>query len=127
MRLVSRRPILLAEAPTSSDIADDCEAFLRSDLAARWRETIGAPVWTWLNAVAHGDVRALAVRPVADGDVEGRTTRTIARAILGDGREVELLQREVLVPLELSVAGQVMIPRRLVELVTDTLFGVAVE
>ena len=105
-------------------VADECEALLSGRLAEHRRSSGHAPVWTWLNAVAHGDdhdLRRLAAE-VGD-DVETVTTAAVARAVLADGRPVDALQRDVLVPLELRIAGEVITPRRLVELVGQAVFS----
>lgn len=108
---------------TLTDVSAECEALLAgtlADLLARHGEP---PVWSWINAVAHGNddrLRALAAGDATD--VRAATMRTIASAVLAHGGELPTLQREVLVPLELAQVGEVMTPRRLVELVGRALY-----
>lgn len=109
-------------------IADECETFLSGRHADALR-ALGhfAPVWSWLNEAAHADeahLRSVADSNVDDTDVERRTRRSIARAVICATRDRELadLQRESLVPLELDIAGTDLSPRRLVELVGRALY-----
>jgi hypothetical protein len=123
VRILQRHAKEEADAVVTT-VADECEALLSGQLAEHHRSRGHAPVWTWLNAIAHGDeqvVRDIATRP--GDDVETTTTAALARAVLADGRQVDVLQREVLVPLELRIAGDVITPRRLVELVGQAVFA----
>lgn len=117
------------DEPVESDVADECEAFLAGAYAdACHRLGRGAPVWTWLNEGAHADadhLRRVATAPEPErADIEQRTRATLARAVVSamDDRSLDDLQRSVLVPLELHVAGSELTPRRLIELVGRALF-----
>jgi hypothetical protein len=128
------QPPRFVEGQTAVDpdlvaLADECEAFL----AGRWadcRRTHDRPLprWAWLNQAAHADVgrlREAAARPADTGSWPGDDIQAVlARAVLAASASGDLarLQREVLVPLELRLMGTVMSPRRVVELVTATLF-----
>lgn len=107
-----------------TELSAECEAFLAGTLADVIAHGDVPPVWSWLNAIAHGScaqVRAL-VEHDADGDVRATTMATLAEAVIADGRDVGVLQHDVLVPLELAIVGEVMTPRRLIELVGRALF-----
>lgn len=112
----------------TTGLSDEVEAFLHGTLAERHRYGSFAPVWTWMNEVAHGDpavVRDGAARPdLEDEDIEGRTRSALARAVVGamGDRDIRELQRDVLVPLELRIIGTDLTPRRLVELVGRALY-----
>ena len=127
MKMLSRRG---AETDNIDDVeptsvTDECEAFLEGRLPSIARHGGCAPVWTWINPIAHRDRAALtALAGGTAGDVQGTTTQVIARAVLVDGRDLDVLQREVLVPLELAHVGETMTPRRLIELVGHALFEV---
>lgn len=109
--------------------AFECEAFLAGAYAdACHRLGLRAPVWTWLNEAAHADADRLhaiasAIEP-AHADIERRTRATLARAVVSamSDRSLADLQRELLVPLELRLAGTELTPRRLVELVGRALY-----
>lgn len=117
------------EEPVGTAIADECGAFLAGAFVTALHEQgRRAPVWAWLNEAAHSDGAHL--RQLADDldpespDVEVRTRSAIARATvhaLAD-RPLSDLQRDLLVPLELRLAGTVLSPRRLVELVGVALY-----
>ena len=117
------------EAPSAievplTEVSAECEAFLAGTLAEEIAPSGTAPVWSWLNAIAHGDAdlvqRLSAVEAASIGEV---TVSTIAKAVIADGRTLDELQHEVLVPLELSIVGKLLTPRRLIELVGRSLFG----
>src|SRR5688500_9040945 len=86
----------------TNGVGEECEAFLRGTLAEIHRADGHAPVWTWLNVVAHGDDATIAAigGGGVDGSVEHATQRALVRAVLADGRDLAALQRDVLVPLE---------------------------
>lgn len=130
MRALKRRDDVAGEEPIlHTDLADECEAFLEGSLV-RCLQGHGAfaPVWTWLNEAAHGDegeIRLLAEQLDTDAtDAQVRTRSAIARAVVHalTDRRLADLQRDLLVPLELRVAGTVLSPRRLVELVGRALY-----
>ncbi|HVM54136.1 MAG TPA: hypothetical protein VM262_13135 [Acidimicrobiales bacterium] len=110
-------------------LADECEAYLAGRLveALRHHGTF-APVWTWLNEAAHAgetQIRQRAEKSLpVDADVETRTRSAVARAVLGalGQRELHVLQRDLLVPLELRLAVAELSPRRLIELVGRALY-----
>jgi hypothetical protein len=112
-----------------SVIGDECDAFLRGAyLDTLHRGGHRAPVWTWLNEAAHGEAEQLrttaSFASLDDGDVELRTRITVAIAVtcaMHDRTLVDL-QRELLVPLELALAGTDLTPRRLIELVGRALY-----
>ena len=124
MRLLSRHTRNDDDPVIATPVGDECASFLAGTVAAVHRVDGHAPVWTWLNVIAHGD--SSAVEALADdgetADVERATQATIARAVRADGRELTALQRDVLVPLEVGLVGTVMTPRRLVELVGKAIF-----
>lgn len=118
-----------ADESVESDVADECEAFLAGAYVdACHRLGLRAPVWTWLNEVAHADpdrLRAVASTIEPDhADIERRTRAALAQAVVAamSDRGLTDLQRELLVPLELCLAGTELTPRRLVELVGRTLY-----
>lgn len=111
-------------------VGDECDAFLAGRLVPfRWPDGTPTPVWTWLNETAHGDIEqivAVASQTITEETgVPERTRTLLARALLGVGPRsgVPALQQRVLVPLELELVGQVMSPRRLVELVGRALYA----
>ena len=131
MRALRRRDdlVLPGEPILDTDLADECAAFLDGSLVRSLQEHgVFAPVWTWLNEAAHGDeseLRRLAEDLDPDAiEVQVRTRSAIARAVVHalTDRRLTDLQRDLLVPLELRVAGTVLSPRRLVELVGRALY-----
>ena len=112
---------------TDSELATECEAFLAGTYVDLLHERCDrAPVWTWLNDAAHGSMSRLEEVAAADvdGDIEAVTRRTLASAVVCacDDRDLLDLQRTHLIPLELSIAGTELSPRRLVELVGRALY-----
>ena len=110
---------------SASVLAAECEAFLAGRLPEVWACIDEPPVWTWLNPIAHGSaerIGTIAADPSAA--VRASTVRTIAEAVLARHDDLATLQREVLVPLEVAHAGEVMTPRRLIELVALALYDV---
>lgn len=115
-----------------SDVADEAAAYLDGRLLELLRaEGAGGlvPPWIWLNAVAHGDqerIAWLASDRVAGGAGWRRVRAALADELLrvadGDPAEVARLQREVLVPLELSLAERKDLePASLLEIATQEL------
>jgi hypothetical protein len=118
------------DAGLSATVGEECDAFLAGRLVPfRWPDGTPTPVWTWLNEIAHGDVERIAAaasRTISEETPVPERTRTVlARAVLGVGPRsgVPALQQAVLVPLELELVGQVMSPRRLIELVGRALYA----
>lgn len=109
-------------------VADECQAFLAGAYVdARHADGCSAPIWSWMNEAAHADaahLTALSTVPIDDVDVELRTRVLLARAVVSAARTQPLadLQRDVLVPLELTVMGTDPTPRRLIELVARALY-----
>jgi hypothetical protein len=125
-------------------VADECEAFLVGTywfyLTARRREP---PLWTYINRLAHAApdaVLALAgapetltpervEEPVLDWlDVEGAVADQVVALTHGDLAEIRELQRRVLIPLELALASEPNVdkklgPHQLVALARAALFG----
>ena len=93
-------------------IVDGCEAFLTGTYAALVEGEPGdVPAWIVLNRVAHAtadELRTLvageASRP-AWFDAEQRVAARVLDFAAGDDDEVRRMQRSVLVPLELWLAG----------------------
>lgn len=109
----------------ASVLSTECEAFLAGTLPDVWACVDEPPVWTWLNPVAHGSAERVAAIAADPSDaVHASTVRTIAQAVLGRHDDLAALQRDVLVPIEIAHAGEVMTPRRLVELVALALYDV---
>ena len=103
-------------------VAADADAFLAGRLLERAHD-IGEPWeipgWYWLNAVAHGTPERLgeiAAEPRAAPDSpDVRMTYPMVRRLLahdvllaggGSRTQLEQIQRELLVPLELDIAGE---------------------
>jgi hypothetical protein len=124
MGLLSRRaadPVVDVELTA---VSTECEAFLAGTLETVKTRRGESPVWTWLNVIAHGELAEVVALAGDDGDGARSTTlRTVAAAVLADGRDLAVLQHEVLVPLELAHVGEVMTPRRLVEIVGCAIYG----
>ena len=111
----------------ASVLATECEAFLAGTLPEVWACIDEPPVWTWLNPIAHGSAERIAtIAADPSTAVRASTVRTIAVAVLARHDDLATLQREVLVPLEVAHAGEVMTPRRLIELVALALYDVEV-
>lgn len=119
-----------AVTPPDDPLGREVEAFL----SGRWTEVRGrvgasVPAWAWLNQAAHADtetLRSVANRPARPTPATGEDVQVlVARALLAAAAPhgVERLQREVLVPLELRLIGDVASPRHVVELATTALFG----
>lgn len=98
------------------ELVEDSEAFLLGRYAARVEQrSADVPAWAWTNLLAHGsedDLRRAAV-DARRGPAESRGWRA-ARAFLaaeilrtiGPGGSLVELQRQVLAPLELELAGR---------------------
>jgi hypothetical protein len=121
---------VIEETGPSESVGEECDAFLAGRLVTfRWPDGTPTPVWTWLNETAHGEIEQIvaiaSLTITADTAVPERTRTLLARALLGVGPRsgVAALQQRVLVPLELELVGQVMSPRRLVELVGRALYA----
>jgi hypothetical protein len=117
----------------SSELADECEAFLEGRYA-RWSlyHQRVTPAWAWLNQAAHGPWATLleeatrAPSPVLP-DGWGAASHDIALAVVGaaaDPAELGRLQHDVLVPLELDLARSeidpALLPCELARLVSAT-------
>ena len=102
-------------------VAGDTEAFLSGRLLERAHqlgEPWEIPGWYWLNAVAHGTPERLAQLATEDGGDERpgvrlsypAARRMLARDVLlaggGSVAHLEQIQRQLLVPLELDIAGE---------------------
>jgi hypothetical protein len=122
-------------------VADEADAFLDGRLLQQMRRCGWhgpVPPWLWLNAVAHGDLPTVIVvsglHPVLsypeytdDNDdtagwrpAQARVASELLRRSRGSDETFRALQREVLVPLELSVR-QGSSCERLVEVAVDEL------
>ena len=116
-------------------IALECEAFLAGTLAEYWDDKgMEVPVWTFMNLLAHGDVRRIG-ESVLRPDWSRRASRSwrVARSYLAyevlDLTDLEFtladLQASVLIPLELEMAARADVadwtPRQWVDLVEDAL------
>ena len=107
-----------SERRARSDLASDCEAFVRGEVAGRL-DAAGrpVPVWAWLNLLAHATPERLSELAAGDtGSWRGRRARRRASALSdlaarilehagGDPARLAELQREVLVPFEVGLAG----------------------
>jgi hypothetical protein len=115
-----------------SDVADEAAAYLDGRLLECLRAK-GAggivPPWIWLNAVAHGDQERIAwlASDRSPGSAGWRGARAaladeLLRVADGDPVEVARLQRDVLVPLEMSLADRRdLVPAGLLEIGTQEL------
>ena len=94
------------------ELAAECEAFLDGDYVERCETRgVSVPPWAWMNVLAHGteaEIRAAAAnRPEHD---EGRQALAFVAGelvdLIDDGSmDLEVFQRDVLIPLELDVMG----------------------
>jgi hypothetical protein len=104
-----------SESDPAGSVSDECEAYLAGQLSAYLIDR-GRPVppYAWLNQVAHATPTELAV--IAAGNPQGvqpkswrRAAAYLAESLLrlahDSGRPVAELQRELLVPLEIELAG----------------------
>lgn len=98
--------------PSTSNVADDCEAYLHGGYAERRRlRGEPVPVWAWVNLLAHGTADELA-EAARDGGVGpwSQARAFVAGELVDragiDGRSLEEFQSEVLVPLELRVLAR---------------------
>ncbi len=125
-------------------VADEADAFLHGRLLQQMRRCGWhgpVPPWLWLNAVAHGDrptvivvsgLQPVPTRPATPGDydydrdsvgwrvTQARIAGELLRRSFGSDETFRALQREVLVPLELSV-GPGSSCERLVEVAVEEL------
>jgi hypothetical protein len=123
-------------------VGDEAEAFLGGRLLQQmrrcgWHEWV--PPWLWLNAVAHGDRPTVIVvsglhpgltYPETTGEhdrdargwrwAQARVAGELLRRSQGSDETFRALQREVLVPLELTIGVDVT-PERMVEFVIEEL------
>ena len=126
-----------ADAVSDGNLVSECEAFLLGTYAEFLEaRSQSVPAWAWTNVLAHGrreDVERIAggVRAgwsstrrwrVARACVAGELLDTVGRgASLGD------IQREVLVPLELELAGRrgdwACTPERWLDMARSALHG----
>ena len=131
MLLSDRQPPAQHTAGSTVDPAADddvvraSEALVRGALTRHLRaEHRPVPPWALLNQVAHGTLDdLLAAATGADGSP---TEVSLARAVLArvaDGQALAQLQSTFLVPLEHTLSEEIVSPRRILELVTDELFG----
>lgn len=123
------------ESWAGSRVADEAAAFLRGELLEELLATGSCgrlPPWTWLNAVAHGDVehlrriagsrRTRAARIVEWGNARSELASELVELTAGDPAVVARLQREVLVPLEQEVdAVADLTPRRMLDIAVEQL------
>ena len=117
-------------------LAEECEAFLGGAHVAYVQEE----GWrmhpaSWLNAIAHGDLAQIEDLAAGECPEPGHAPHSwpearavIARAVASTAplpEELRALQRDVLVPLELELfAGDDgILPRRLVEVTLERVFG----
>ena len=123
----------------SPGVADEAGAFLDGHLVESMKSAgTTVPPWMWLNAVAHGDQERLAWlasdlggAAVGGSGAAGGSGWRWARARLaaellsagnGDAAVVAALQRDVLVPLELSLShSEDLSPGALVDIVVAEL------
>jgi hypothetical protein len=91
------------------ELVDECEAFLNGRyLFEMARQPTRPPAWVWFNTLAHGqrsDIEALAAAKAGYTD-EISAAQYFAREVLATadlaGLSLQVLQRELLVPIELS-------------------------
>lgn len=110
----SKREVV--EEPAATELGDECAAFLTGGYRD-YLETRGRPVpaWAWVNRLAHGDhadIASAAARQSND-DTPEALIAAIAAAVLTrlqDGVPLEALQRNSLVPLEMTLAAQAELP-----------------
>jgi hypothetical protein len=110
-------------------LVDECEAFLNGRyLFEIARQPKRAPLWVWLNTLAHGeraDIEALAETAVGLTDEIG-APQYFARELLATsdlpGSNLQVLQRELVVPIELR-CGTSDSPRVTKMLCTNLLMG----
>lgn len=116
--------------PTGAGVAADCEAFL----AGRYPEHLitqgrRVPAWAWLNQAAHARadvIIAAADRMPDDGrclvwtDARAAVASMVAAALVW-GADLDEIQREVLVPLEIELAHEVLTPEALTRRVYQAL------
>ena len=116
------------ESDERTPFADECASFLAGQWCDEFDDGRPVPVWAWVNQVAHADEATLRISAVAQPSDRrsDRVRSTLARAVLAaadGGRELPDLQRELLVPIELSLmTDDAHSPRHVVELVTAALF-----
>jgi hypothetical protein len=104
----------------SSRLISDTEAFLTGTIVGRLvQQNAQVPAWAWLNKVAHGElqnlhavghiVRSPTSDPLADltgqswGTAQGMLARDVIELVGDDPSLLWLVQRSVLVPLELRL------------------------
>ncbi|HTN80249.1 MAG TPA: hypothetical protein VMK16_11285 [Acidimicrobiales bacterium] len=94
------------------ELVAECESFLGGAYVERCEARgVSVPAWAWMNVLAHGteaEIRAAAAnRPEHD---DGRQALAFVAGelvdLIDDGSlDLEVFQRDVLVPLELDVLG----------------------
>lgn len=100
----------------AAELVSDCEAFLRGRYAERLEgQRVAVPVWAWTNLLAHGNEsdlqeEAAGARAGESGTMGWRWARAHLAsellAAIGPDRTLPQIQSQVLVPLELSLAGR---------------------
>jgi hypothetical protein len=100
-------------------LVTECEAFL-SGRSAQYLDSQNRliPVWAWLNLLAHGSERDIAVLAAGEWESPRRASATsvwrqafafLAQELLNQatrqGRPLAEIQRSTLVPIELELAG----------------------
>lgn len=124
-------PAAAAEVP---DVLDECALFLGGQFLESYSEDRdSAPDWVWVNVLAHAPEELLATCAAAGGEPErsssrcvwDRTLSLLSQALLDHagrtGVPVSLLQRDIVVPIELRLGACPLAPPTLVRLVLSGL------
>jgi hypothetical protein len=123
-----------AEVPGVPGVFDECAQFLGGQFLESYRgNRDSAPDWVWVNVLAHASEELLATCAATGGApsrassrcVWDRTLSFLAQVLLDHagrtGVPVALLQRDIVVPIELRLGVRPLAPPTLVRLVLSGL------
>lgn len=120
-----------AACPFDPALGDECDAFLEGRYVD-WLRTAGLPIpiWTRLNRAAHADRQTVGAHAAAAGAASPPKTwpevELLVNAAVHAGipeKDFEVVQRSVLVPLELDLMHRSMSPRALLERVCEAIYS----